>query len=161
MEYVGEPMKMIVLFNCEWYDSTRPTITRKHNHYKIIEVNYTKIYDPFIIAQNAREVFYLLYLGKCKSNWRVVINTNTRDQVEVKEVSNEPYQLDDPIPLRLVVDIDILSNLFSASREVDIIDFLHQHSTIIIEDIEGEQEEEEFEDDVQSKSTEESLELSD
>ena len=91
----------------------------------------------------------------------MVINTNTRDQVEVKEVSNEPYQLDDLIPLRLVVDIDILSNLFFAYREVDIIDFLHQHSTIIIEDIEGEQEEEEFEDDVQSKSTEESLELSD
>ena len=71
LEYVGEPTKTVVLFNYEWYNPTRLTRTHKYNRYKIIEVNHAKRYgryDPFIIAQNARQVYYLPYPGKCKSN---------------------------------------------------------------------------------------------
>ena len=56
LEYVGELLKWVKLFNCEWYDPTSSRETRKHNHYKIIEINHTKIYekfDQFIIVQNA------------------------------------------------------------------------------------------------------------
>ena len=64
LEYVGEPLKRVVLFNCQWCDSRHLTGTRKRNHYKIIEINHTKIYersyDPFISAQNARK--YIIYL---------------------------------------------------------------------------------------------------
>ena len=91
----------------------------------------------------------------------MVIKTKARDQVEAEEASNEAYQLDDQVPLRLVIDIDIPSNLFSTYKEVDVIDLSRQCSPTIIEYTEGEQEEEEFEDDVQSESTEESLELLD
>ena len=91
----------------------------------------------------------------------MVIKTKAKDRVEAEEVSDEAYQLDDLIPLRLVVDIDIPSNLLSTSREVDVIDLSHQHSTTIVKDIEGEQEEEESEDEFQSESAKESLELSD
>ena len=90
-----------------------PTETHKHNYYKITEVNHTKRYgryNLFIIIQNARKVYYLPYPGKCKSNWRVVIKTKVRDRVEAEEVSDETYQLDDPIPSRLVIDTDISSN---------------------------------------------------
>ena len=83
LEYVGEPMKTIVLFNCEWYNPTRSSRTLKHNHYKVTKVNHTKRYgryDTFIIAHNARLVYYLPYLGNYKSNWRVVIKTKARDQ---------------------------------------------------------------------------------
>ena len=65
LEYPSEPLKRVVLFACEWYNPTRPEGTHKHNHYKIIEINHTKRYekfDPFIIAQNARQVYYLSYL---------------------------------------------------------------------------------------------------
>ena len=136
-----------------------PTEIRKYNHYKITEVNHTKSYkryNPFIITQNTRQVYYLPYSWKCNSNWRVVIKTKAKDRVEVEEVLDEAYQWDDPIPSRLVVDTDIPSNLLSTSRDIDVIDLSRQHSTIIIEDTEGEQEEEEFKDDIQSKSAEES-----
>ena len=64
LEYVGEFMKTVVLFNYEWYDLTRLTKARKHNHYKITEINHTKRYgryDPFIIAYNARQLYYPPY----------------------------------------------------------------------------------------------------
>ena len=84
----------------------------------------------------------------------MVIKTKARDRVEAEEVLDEVYQLDDLIPLRLVVDIGISSNLLFASREVDVIDLSHQCSMTIIEDTEYEQEKDEFEDDVQYKSFE-------
>ena len=70
-EYLSEPLKKVVLFSCEWYDPTCSRGTRKYNYYKIIKINNTQRYEkfyPFIIAQNARQVYYLLYLGRCKSN---------------------------------------------------------------------------------------------
>ena len=71
LEYLGEPLKKVVLFNYEWYNPTHPGKTYKHNHYKIIKINHIKRYekfDPFIIVQNARQVYYLSYPRRCKSN---------------------------------------------------------------------------------------------
>ena len=86
LEYSGKPLKKVVLFNCKWYDPTR--------HHKIIDINHTKRYekfDPFIIAQNVRHVYYLPYPGRCKSYWRVVIKCKPRGRVEVEEVSKQAY----------------------------------------------------------------------
>ena len=72
LEYLGEPLKKVVLFNYEWYDPTRLRRTCKHNHYKIIKFNHTKRYgkfDQFTIVQNTRQVYYLPYLGRCNSNY--------------------------------------------------------------------------------------------
>ena len=77
---------------------------------------------------------YIIYLTLENANQRMVIKTKARDQLEVEKVSDEAYQLDDPIPSRLVVNTDIPSNLLFASREVDVIDLSHQHSMTIIED---------------------------
>ena len=80
------------------------------------------------------------------------MKTKVRDRVEAEEVLDKAYQLDDSIPSRLVVDTNIPSNLLSISRELDLIDLSRQCSITIIEDTKDEQEEEKFEDDVQSKS---------
>ena len=48
LEYPSEPLKRLVLFTCEWYDPTCPRGTRKHNHYKIININHTKRYGNLI-----------------------------------------------------------------------------------------------------------------
>ena len=70
-EYLGKPLTRVVLFACKWYDLTYLGGTCKYNHYKIIVIDHTKRYekfDLFIIAQNARQVYYLPYLGQYKSN---------------------------------------------------------------------------------------------
>ena len=90
----SEPVKEVVLFAYEWYNPTHPGRTHQHNHYKIIEINHTKKYekfDPFIIAQNARQVYYLSYPRRCKSNWRVVIKCKPRGRVQLEEVSEQAY----------------------------------------------------------------------
>ena len=130
LEYPGEPLKRVVLVTCRWYDPTHPRGTRKQNHYKIIEINHTKRYgnfDPFIITQNARQVYYLPYPGRCKIKLEGG-NKMQRGQVEVDEVSKQAYQIDDPSPSKVVIDTDIPSNLCSISREVDIIELSRQYS---------------------------------
>ena len=131
LEYLGESLKRVMLFNCEWYDPIHPGGTCKHNHYKIIEINYTKRYEefePFIISQNTRQVCYLPYFGKCKSDWGVVIKCKPRGRVEVEEVSEQTYQISDQGPSKVVFETDIPSNLCFILEEVDIIEFLRQYS---------------------------------
>ena len=143
-----------------------PTRTRKHNYYKIIEIKHTKRhkeFDPFIIAQNARQVYYLSYPGKCKSNWRVVIKCKPRGKVELEEVCDQQaYQTDNPSPSKVVVDTDIPSNLCSIYGEVDIIKLPRQHligqadkRDANTEDGDDD-EEEEFDDDVETDSDKDS-----
>ena len=51
-----------------------------------------------------------------------------RGKVKFEEVSEQAYQVDDPSPFKVVVDIEILSNLCSILGEVDIIELPRQHS---------------------------------
>ena len=121
-----------------------------------------KKFDPFIIIQNARQVYYLSYSEKCKSNWRVVIKCKPRGRVELEEVSDQQaYQTDDPSPSRVVVDTDIFSNPCSILRKVDIIELSRQHSIgqadkrdANIED--EDDEEEEVDEDAEIESDEDS-----
>ncbi|XP_049410700.1 uncharacterized protein LOC125873917 [Solanum stenotomum] len=64
LEYSGWPIKRIVFFQCKWFDPTSRG-TRELKQHNIIEVKHTKkyeAYDPFIIAQNAKQVYYDPYL---------------------------------------------------------------------------------------------------
>ncbi|KAK4716371.1 hypothetical protein R3W88_014709 [Solanum pinnatisectum] len=57
LEYSGWPIKRIVLFQCKWFDPTSRG-TREFKQHNIIEVKHTRkyeAYDPFIIAQNAKQ----------------------------------------------------------------------------------------------------------
>ena len=72
VRYSGWPKKKIVLFRCEWFDPSHRGTKVDHQH-NIIEVKHTKkyiSYDPFIIAQNAKQVYYASYpLRRDKADW--------------------------------------------------------------------------------------------
>ena len=89
-----------------------------------------------------------------------MIKTKARSQVEDKELTEEAYQVDDPIPSKMVIDTNSPPTLVSISREVYIIQPSSHRSKRTSEATEDE-EEEELRDDVQSESDEESFELSD
>ena len=167
-ECIGEPVKRVVLFYCEWYDPKRLNRTCKHNNYKIIEINHTKryaTYDPFIIAQNARQVYYLSYSGKCKLNWKVIIKIKSSGRVKAEKVFEKAYQDSKPVPLRIVVNIEISSSLHSTSGEVEIVEPSTQRLVRIIDGtkLDGgiEDRDDEFNDDVDSKSDEDNPQLPD
>ena len=59
LEYLGEPSKQIVLFNCEWFDVVLNHGVKIHKQYGILEVCHTRWYskcDPFIFVANAIQV---------------------------------------------------------------------------------------------------------
>ncbi|XP_072087304.1 uncharacterized protein [Arachis hypogaea] len=112
LEYTGDDSNRVVLFKCQWYDPSRPNGTRIHNDYKITEVNHSKRYrhyDPFIVAQKAKQVYFLPYPGNCKSMWHVVVNTKPRGRIETNHVhvdededeNNVAYQVDESNPSRI------------------------------------------------------------
>ena len=74
LEYSSkEIVKTVTLFYCKWFDPRRPSGTKVHPQYKLVDVRHTKQYgtfDPFVIAQNARQVYYVPYpLRSDKSEW--------------------------------------------------------------------------------------------
>ena len=89
LEYLGEPIKRVVQFKCAWVEPTSNIGTRVHKHHGIIEVNsqrsYSK-YEPFILAQQAIQVYYTSYPEKRRDNrnWLVVIKTKVRSTIDSK-----------------------------------------------------------------------------
>ncbi|KAK6773978.1 hypothetical protein RDI58_029217 [Solanum bulbocastanum] len=69
----------------------------EHQH-NIIEVKHTRkyrSYDPFIIAQNAKHVYYASYsLRRNKADWWVVIKSKLVGIIEIDNVLDVAYQND-------------------------------------------------------------------
>ena len=101
MEYSGTAHMRLIIFKCEWFDPTPQRGTRVGDEEcKIVEVRRNgryHNYDPFIIAQMARQVYYVSYPGRVrsKSQWLAVIKTKARCRVEVEEQLEVAYQNDD------------------------------------------------------------------
>ncbi|CAN1337175.1 hypothetical protein LINPERPRIM_LOCUS37485 [Linum perenne] len=77
LDYVRD--KHVYLFKCEWYDVDK----RKHRIVKdcaITSIRVDRLWylsDPFVLANQAKQVFYINY-PKFGSNWRVVYHFNHR-----------------------------------------------------------------------------------
>ncbi|XP_059285219.1 uncharacterized protein LOC132038584 [Lycium ferocissimum] len=120
LEYSGGGKKSIVLFRCKWFDPTANRGTRVLKQYNIIEVNHTReyaAYDPFIIAQNVRQVYYAPYpLRPDKSAWWVVIKVKPVGRVEVENVLPVAFQADDISIVHQTVDNELEDDLEHAEH---------------------------------------------
>ncbi|XP_060169194.1 uncharacterized protein LOC132600090 [Lycium barbarum] len=120
LEYSGGGKKRIVLFRCKWFDPTPNRGTRVLKQYNIIEVNHTReyaAYDPFIIAQNVRQVYYAPYpLRPDKSAWWVVIKVKPVGRVEVENVLPVAFQDDDISVVHQTVDNELEDDLEHAEH---------------------------------------------
>ncbi|WMV45450.1 hypothetical protein MTR67_038835 [Solanum verrucosum] len=94
---IGWPKKTTVLFRCEWFDPSHRGTKVDHQH-NIIEVKHTRkyiSYDPFIIAQNAKQVYYAPYqLRRDKADWWIVIKTKIVGGIKIDNVLDVAYQND-------------------------------------------------------------------
>ncbi|KAK6773589.1 hypothetical protein RDI58_028827 [Solanum bulbocastanum] len=97
VRYSGWPKKKIVLFRCEWFDPSLRGTKMDHQH-NIIEVKHTRkyrSYDPFINAQNAKQVYYASYpLCRDKADWWAVIKSKPVGRIEIDNVLDVTYQND-------------------------------------------------------------------
>lgn len=108
-------MKQLVLFNCEWFDAVMNRGVKIHKQYGIVEVRHTRRYskyDPFILAKNAIQVYYLPYPKKIrdKVDWWVVIKTKPRGTVDDRYTLEVAYQ-DDMGDANFVTTGEPLENL--------------------------------------------------
>lgn len=100
MEYHGFSNK-IVLFYCDWFDPTNNSGTRVNNEYNIVDIKMNKRYrqyDPFILSQEAKHMYYVPYrdMWKNMQGWYARITTKPKDYVEIDITEDEiPYQSDE------------------------------------------------------------------
>ncbi|RDX80356.1 hypothetical protein CR513_39118, partial [Mucuna pruriens] len=117
LEYTSFPIMKLVLFKCDWFDSTPNIGTKAHNKYEIVEVRstqrYNKVYDLLIFAQQAKQVYYTTY----PKGQHIL-----RDITIVQESS---YQDDDFVGLQVLLHIDpdvikkSLADIDGGGEEVD------------------------------------------
>ncbi|XP_047259411.1 uncharacterized protein LOC124891892 isoform X2 [Capsicum annuum] len=90
VEYREAPLKQIVLFKCEWFDPNMDVGVKKHNQYKLVDINHHrryKNYEPFILAIQATQVCYVSYPSKKKNkdDWAVVLKIKPLNVVELPD----------------------------------------------------------------------------
>ncbi|XP_045791903.1 uncharacterized protein LOC123886649 [Trifolium pratense] len=116
LQYHKFPHK-IALFYCRWFDPRQNRGTKVHPHYDIVDIKMNRkydLYDPFIIAQKARQVYYVPYpeMRRDKCGWCAVIQTKPRGRVEVDDVDeNIPYQNEDMTHVEQLNEIEEMDGL--------------------------------------------------
>ena len=115
VEYPGIPIKRVTLFKCHWYDPTTTGNSRGtniHKRYKLVDIHQGRsyrLYDPFVLASQACQVYYLPYPSTRQNlkDWRAVCKVKqikfdkeveqeskdaafqeeNRDRIEIEEAS--------------------------------------------------------------------------
>lgn len=142
--------KTVVLFYCDWFDPSAIG-TKLDPKYNRVDIRMDKKYpafDPFIMAENVRQVYYVPYPStrRDKRGWCVAIKTKPRSRVETDDlVEDVPYQADDMSLVNEVNEVEQISNLRdleSNGEEVDPNNLEGEDSHEVVVDVEDEDDEE-------------------
>jgi len=143
--------KKVVLFYCEWFDPSRKG-TRVHPTYNTVELQINLRYppfDPFILANNVKQVYYVPYptfRNINKRGWCVAIQTKPRGRVESNEVEDDiPYQVDEMSHAHQIIEVEGVSTLHDLGGDGEELE----------EDEVEEEEEEEHEEEKEEEEEEE------
>jgi len=126
LEYVTLNKK-ISLFYCEWFDPTINVGTRFHSQYNLVEIKLRGRYgpyEPFILPQKVKQVYYVTYPDICKNlrGWCVPVKTKPRGHVQVDNINDElSYQAEEMANVLPVTRIEHLQCLADTSN-VEVVD---------------------------------------
>ncbi|KAM3338877.1 hypothetical protein P3S68_030963 [Capsicum galapagoense] len=131
VEYREAPLKQTVLFKCEWFDPTIDIGVKKHDRYKLVEINHRRRYKKKIELNVPFQV----------------------EEVEVHEIDmsisvDEDILLNDPNGGVLEMNEPLNDGLFEEHHEIQDRSIEEEYET---EETEEEDEEEEFEEDIDSE----------
>lgn len=151
LEYTNCPTKKVVLFKCDWFDPSR--LGTQIDDYGNVQIKKSRRYpafDPFILAQQADQVYFTSF-PEGQKGWLSVIRTKARNIIQSLESSkrtetNDAYQDDDAQPMPIIVaNDDFQQNLFDTAgvaEEVPINAFEEEEEEEDIELISDSEEEE-------------------
>src|SRR3954467_2054484 len=117
LSFTNDAQKKVVLFKCEWYDPDKKFGTKRHKHFKLVEINEKRRYphyDPFIFAHQACQVYYTRF-SEGHPGWKSVIKIMPRNIVAnqgVERASSHmtPYQEEEQVGVTVddaIVDCDL------------------------------------------------------
>jgi hypothetical protein len=124
----------IVFFDCDWFDPNQVT---RENEFGMVEVKHAhRLHgcNPFVLAHQVEQVYYMSYPCEKLSAWWVVYRVNPREwlhtpddsgyhenQVPVGEV-DEVYQ-DDELPCSFNIDPELaLNSLLGDANDVTVLE---------------------------------------
>lgn len=92
LDYYGAGNK-VVLFKCHWYDTSNRGV-RMHPRFGVVEINVRralKTNDPFILAEQAQQVYYTTFPStrKDRCDWRAVCKTKARSRINIPPVETQ------------------------------------------------------------------------
>ncbi|KAK2455160.1 hypothetical protein QL285_002640 [Trifolium repens] len=118
--------KAVVLFYCDWYDPSRRG-TKYNPKTNTVDIKMNRRYqpfDPFAIAHNVRQVYYVPYPSTQtdKRGWCAAITTKPRGRIEKDGIEEEvePYQLDEMTNnVHEVIEVEPFTALSVGAEEVE------------------------------------------
>ena len=154
----------IVLFKCDWFDPQLGRGCKVHNQYGLVEVHSKKRfskYEPFILAQQAQQVYYVEYPSKKlrtqrneSADWLVVCKVKARSTIDCPNVA---YQEDDVSHDQTINIYDTLERLCFETNEFE--EVLPNQNIASEDDVEGEVDHEsDYESEFESSSKDDSIE---
>ncbi|GKV17185.1 hypothetical protein SLEP1_g27721 [Rubroshorea leprosula] len=155
IEYYGSIHRQtVVLFNCDWYEIPPAQGVQVDQKHRLVDINprrYLRSYEPFILASQARQVYYTPYpsINHERRGWIAALKIKARSIIKAPENKDDqqegltPYFQDDEpsIPQQINID-DIAYELvqYSDGRFIEIHEETDVGEGIGEEDEEGEWE---------------------
>jgi hypothetical protein len=132
--FTGNKNLKTVFFDCDWFDPNHGT---RENEFGVVEVKHAHQLhgcDPFVLAHQGKQVYYMSYPCEKLSGWWVVYRVNSHErlhtphnsgyhenQVAAGEV-DEVYQ-DDELSCSFNIDPDsILNSLLGDANDVTVLE---------------------------------------
>jgi len=141
----------VVLFKCDWFDPKLKRGCNVHRQYGIFEINHKRRFDkyePFVLAQQAQQVYFTEYASKKKekANWWVVCKTKARSTINALELA---YQ-DDEVEVQCETSLDDVESAQVGEEEEIVVDDdvdeqFGEEGEVLVDDDVNEQVEEEDE----------------
>jgi hypothetical protein len=130
--FAGNKILKIVFFDCDWFDTNHGTRENQFGMVEVKHVHQLRGCNPFVLAHQVEQVYYISYPCKKQSAWWVVYRVNPcewlhtpgdsgyhENPVAAREV-DKVYQ-DDELPCSFNTDPDsALNSLLNDANDVTI-----------------------------------------
>jgi hypothetical protein len=132
--FVGNKNLKTVFFDCDWFDPNHGT---RENEFGMVEVEHAhrlRGCDPFVLAHQGEQVYYMSYSCENLSVWWVVYRVNPRERLHTPHNSgydenqvatgdvDEVYQ-DNALSCSFNIDLDsMLNSLLGDANDVTVLE---------------------------------------
>ncbi|GJT69609.1 transposon-like protein [Tanacetum coccineum] len=121
----------VVLFRCDWFDPVKNQGWKIHNEFGLVDINHKKKlmkYDPFIMAHQALQVYFIRYpsIRKNKVDWLAVCRIPARSTIVAPTQPIEYAYKEDGTSLPFIVtENDEIEQLHDVEGDVEEVELQH------------------------------------